>query len=197
VTRPSPRRAPARRGFTCNANTVRCNPGKDACEKILWTFDDSAEGWHSNGADDRADDGNVASSANRAHTGSRSLRAVVNLTGLRNYVRLAYWPCGRASYTQDGPEAMNVHNKSIRFWVYIDAAGAPATGHECGGGGYAKNDLFGYNEPRVSVPANQWTLVTTRFPEAVASAATFLDMSCRLAGTNWSGSVYFDDARID
>jgi hypothetical protein len=198
VTNAMPTCESAACSFSCHPDSIRCNAGKDACERIAWSFEQTVEGWMSNSATDRADNGMVVSSADRAHLGSASLKAILMVDGPRPAFRLAYWPCGRSPYTRDGPEALNVRNKSIRFWVYIDSANAPTTGHECGAGGYGGPLPFGYNEARTPIPPNTWTMVVSRYPEEPASASTFLGIDCRFNPVpNWAGAIYIDQVRIE
>src|SRR5262249_47801335 len=82
-------------GFTCDAQAMRCNPGKDACEKTLWTFEGSGiDGWSSPSASDKADDSGLTQSTTRAHGGQKSMTAHLSVSPTTYAFRLNFFPCG-------------------------------------------------------------------------------------------------------
>jgi hypothetical protein len=181
--------------FSCDAGTIKCNPGVNACEKTSWSFETGLEGWASNKADDGADAGNLTTSTTRSRSGS-ALAAPITVSFQRYAHRIIWWPCGRWPYTQAGPEAVNYKNRTLRMWVYMQSSSAPSTGHSCLIG-YASRGTQVNGPASVDVPLNQWTQVSMSLSQAEAADLTVIWTDCRFNTTgNWSGTIYYDDISV-
>ena len=189
-------------GFNCPTSTMRCNAGKDYCEKTLFDFETSIDTWASPSASDRADDGTLTLSTARAHGGTHALSAHVSFSNTQYAFRMNFWPCGRSPFTQGGPEGLDLRGKTLTFWVYLapDTTGVPSTGSACyasGSSGFTcvGSSCTGSGSP---VTPGMWSQVSAVFASDTASSSVnLLSIDCRPATSPaWTGTVYVDDIAI-
>ena len=175
---------------------MRCNPGKDYCEKTLWTFETGIEGWASQASADRSDDGILTISAVRAHGGQRLLSAGLTINNGRYRFRLNFWPCGRDPSTLGGPEALDLRGRTMSVWVLLEHDGLNS-GHTCTLVGRSGTAFIG---PGVSsaVTPGTWSRVFLDFGAGTpSSTVTILSIDCSFSTFPFStGTIYVDDVSI-